>query len=73
MKPGYLTTEFWVTLVGQLIAILATVGVLSAHDASTLTEAATRITTAAFTLGSSAAVVIHYVKARTSLKAKGNS
>jgi hypothetical protein len=70
MKPGYRTTEFWVTLLGQGIALLATLGVLAAPEAATLTEAAGKLVTAAFTLASSTAVVLHYVQSRTRLKEK---
>jgi len=72
MKPGYQTTEFWVTAVTQVIAILTTVAVLSPRDAGALTDNTTSIVTAIFTLGTNAAAVIHYIRGRHALKAKGN-
>jgi hypothetical protein len=71
MKPGYQTTEFWVTLFGQAIALLTTIGVFNSQDAATLGDGITKIVTAVFTLGTSALVALHYVKSRWALKAKG--
>ena len=40
MKPGYKTTEFWVTLIVQLLGILVLFGVITPEQQSTLAEAA---------------------------------
>jgi len=71
MKPGYLTTEFWVTLVTQFVSVLTVLGVVTAQNAGQLTDSATGIVTATFTLLTNAAAVIHYIRSRTALKLKG--
>ena len=38
-KPGYLTTEFWVTVLLQVVGFLALLGVFTPDQASALTQA----------------------------------
>jgi len=52
-KPGYKTTEFWVTVVCQLIGILALAGVFTAEQSAALTESITQIV-GAVVMGASA-------------------
>ena len=42
-KPGYKTTEFWVTAVCQVIGILGLSGIFTAEQATALTEAIPQI------------------------------
>lgn len=67
-KSGFLTSEFWSTLVSQALALLALLGVLNATDAATLGDALGKCLAAAFLFASNALVVIHYVRSRTLLK-----
>jgi len=39
MKPGYKTTEFWVTLLIQILGILVLFGVITPEQKGTLSEA----------------------------------
>jgi len=43
MRPGYRTTEFWVTVAIQIIGILATTDVLTPEKADSVTRAVTQI------------------------------
>jgi len=43
MKPGIKTTEFWVSVVVGFIGLLASAGVFTPDQASTLTEALTKL------------------------------
>ena len=36
VKPGYQTTEFWVTIISQIIGVLAVMGVVSPTGATQL-------------------------------------
>lgn len=46
MKPGYKTTEFWMTLVVQVLAILVTLGVVTPDQQAVFTESADKLMTA---------------------------
>ena len=43
IKPGYKSTEFWVTIAVQIIGILATSGVFTIGQADALSKAAVQI------------------------------
>ena len=60
MKNGFLTSEFWITLLTEAVAIVATI-----HPGFKIPDAT--ITTAGSLLAG-AAVAIHYAWSRTSLK-----
>ncbi len=68
MKPGYRTTEFWVTLTGQVIALLVLFKCVSPAEGQTLGTALTNAVAAVATILASAKVVIGYVESRTDLK-----
>lgn len=68
MKPGYKTTEFWVTLLVNLAAIGAAFGVLSGEQAQALTEAAPQLAVVIVLILAGAAVGIRYIGSRQALK-----
>jgi len=68
IKPGYTTTEFWTTLVGQVLSLLTIAGVLLPADAATLQDAVAKAITAIFVLVANAWIVIRYIDSRTQLK-----
>lgn len=43
IKPGYKTTEFWVTIVAKVIALLAALGVFTPEQVSAVTRAITQL------------------------------
>lgn len=70
MKPGWRTSEFWMALIGQALALLALTGVIPVGDQEQLETALANAVTAVFTILSSAAVVIRYIRSRTDLKSQ---
>jgi len=42
-KPGYKTTEFWVTVAAKVVALLAALGVFTPEQASTVTQAVVQL------------------------------
>lgn len=68
MKPGWQSSEFWITLLGQVLAVLALTGAINVGDRAQLETALTNAVTAIFALSASAAVVIRYIRSRTELK-----
>ena len=43
MKTGYKTTEFWVTVLIQIVGLIAALGYLTPEQSSTLVQAVTQI------------------------------
>ena len=43
MKPGYRTTEFWVTVLIQVVGLVAALGFLTPEQADTLSQALTQL------------------------------
>lgn len=43
MKPGYKTTEFWVTIAVQIVGILTTTGMFTPEQAGAITDAVIQI------------------------------
>jgi hypothetical protein len=55
VKPGYKTTEFWLSVVASLISILYASGVISPDGASTVEQVVAMIAAALASLGYSVA------------------
>lgn len=68
MKPGWQTSEFWISVTGQLLALLALAGAVNGADRDRLETALTNGVTAVFALAGSFTVVWQYVRGRTALK-----
>jgi hypothetical protein len=68
MKPGYQTSEFWLTLASQMIGLAALFHFTSAEDSKTLGAALSQGITAVFAFLASARTLIGYVNSRTNLK-----
>lgn len=73
MKPGWQTSEFWIALVGQLLALLALSGAINVADKDKLETALANAVTAIFAIVSSAVVVIRYIRSRSELKSQAPS
>lgn len=67
-RPGIRTTEFWATLISQLLALMALAGVVNAADAATLSDALVKCVGAAGVFLANAWVVVRYIQSRTALK-----
>lgn len=69
MKPGYKTTEFWLTVFAQVSGLVVLFGVLDSKQADTLVEAVTRLIEAVAGLLVAVAPLVTYIKERSNLKA----
>ncbi len=69
MKPGWKTTEFWQTIIAQVLGFLAFAGVISNNDSKTLEEALGKSAAAVFTLIVNGILVVSYIRTRFHLKA----
>ena len=69
MKPGWKTSEFWKSVVTQLIAWGVACHAITVGDQATLQQALTEAVVAVFALIKSAYVVGQYIKARGLVKA----
>lgn len=71
MKSGIRTTEFYITLGTQIIAILVLLGIFSPDDAIGANETWGKAVEAAAALVASALVAWKYIEARARIKAAG--
>lgn len=67
-RPGWQTSEFWIALASQLLALLMIAGWINPADKQTLEQNVAAAITAIFTIVGSVAVVVRYIDARCSLK-----
>ena len=68
MKSGWQTSEFWLTLVANVLAFAVAFGIVPIGDKETVQGAATQIITGVFGLLAGAAVLWKYIEARRALK-----
>ena len=66
MKTGIKTSEFWMTLIPQVITVLVVLGVMPAEDIDYITKAVAGIITGIVSVIS----LVAYVRSRTELKAQ---
>lgn len=66
LKSGIHTTEFWMTLVAQIVPILALVNVIPADDIDSVTKAITALISGLIGVGAA----IAYIWSRVQLKKK---
>jgi hypothetical protein len=67
-KPGWQTTEWWTTMVAQVLAFLTVLHVFTPAQAHNLEQSLTAIIGAVFLLAANAWIVVHYIKARLAIK-----
>jgi hypothetical protein len=68
MRPGWQTSEFWITLVGQVLALCVLLGLVQPADQEHLQSTLNQAITAVFGLTASVITIVHYVHSRTALK-----
>jgi hypothetical protein len=68
MKPGIYTSEFYHSLIAQVLTLLALLGVESSNDTKTLEEALGKCVTGIFALIVNGVIVYQYVRGRLVLK-----
>lgn len=67
-KPGWKTTEFWLSLIAQAAPVLVILGVLDASEADALNTALADAVKATFALLASVGVIWKYIESRTRVK-----
>lgn len=68
VKAGWTTSEFWLTLAGQIIAFLVLLGVVGADDEATVTNAVAEAVKHSFALIAAAGVLWKYIQGRAQIK-----
>ena len=69
MKPGYKTSEFYVTIFAALGSLAVAFGVLQQAEADSLVSAIGQVASAIIVLVGAVAPVIAYIKSRAEIKA----
>lgn len=69
MKPGYKTTEFWISTANAVIMVLVGLGVVSADQGETLGDSIASAIVAGFALVAAIVPVVEYIRGRTAVKA----
>lgn len=67
-KPGWMTTEFWLTLVAQAVALLVLFGVISVADKDSVTGTMGRAVENVFAVVASFVSIWKYIQSRTDVK-----
>jgi len=70
MKPGWKTSEFWISVGGTVLMVLVALGFVTKDDASGLGSAWANTVGAALALAAAAAPILRYVGARAGLKSQ---
>ena len=68
-RTGFATSEFWLSIVSQLVALAVLFGVLPDTEAGTVSGLANEVVLAAAALISAAVVAYKYVEGRAKIKA----
>lgn len=68
-KPGFATSEFWLTLVWTASMVFVAVGLVPAADQADVTAMLTALAEKAIALVAAAIPVVQYVRGRLNLKA----
>jgi hypothetical protein len=68
MKPGIYTTEFWITLIGNVLAFAVALGVVTTSDKSTLEGALTTIVMGVPALLGAVKIIVSYIQGRVTVK-----
>lgn len=69
MKAGWKTSEFWLTVVSSVLAVMVVAGAVKPDESATLSQAVQTAITAVGVVVSNAAIVWNYIKSRTDAKA----
>ena len=72
MRPGWQTTEFWMTLIVQGVAMVVLFKVIPGADQATVEGILSDGTTHAFALIGSMLSAWKYIKSRTEVKSNGH-
>ena len=67
-KPGWQTTEFWLTLSMQVVSMLVLLNVVPSTDADTVNSTLNTLILSGFAVGGAAWSLVKYIGERSSLK-----
>lgn len=70
-KPGWQTTEFWLSLATSVITVLVVTGLLKPTDQNKIAEAVNGVITSIFAVVAHGAVVYKYIHERSAIKKAG--
>lgn len=68
MKPGYKTTEFWLTLLAQVLPVLVITGLLTGEEVETLNQAIVEVSKSIGALLVALVPLWKYIESRTRVK-----
>ena len=68
LKPGYKTTEFWLTVAVQILPMLVIFNVLSQPEADTLSQSIQQAVQAVAALATALAPIWRYIESRKAVK-----
>lgn len=69
-KPGYKTSEFWITLVSFMCSGLYLIGLISFDDKNSTTDVLAHTIESIILIAGQSAVFMRYIKARSEIKQK---
>lgn len=70
IKPGWKTTEFWLTILASGIAFLVATGVISPDNSEAITAQGTEIVNSAYALIAAVLPIVGYTASRSYAKSK---
>ena len=72
IKSGYLTSEMWVTVLAQVVAVAVVLGLLAPSDAEDVESTVGAVITSGFVLFGDLLVLWKYIDSRTKVKVEQN-
>jgi hypothetical protein len=73
MKPGYRTTEFATVVASLIVTTLILLGVIRPGEEAALREVLVDVVMALGSLAANAAILVEYIRSRTTLKQNGSA
>lgn len=73
MKPGYRTTEFATVVASLIVTTLVLLGVIRPGEEAALREVLVDVVMALGSLAANAAILVEYIRSRTTLKQNGSA
>lgn len=68
IKPGWQTTEFWMTIVSSIVGMLTLFGVVAKEEADSIVVLVQSLVTASIGLALAVAPIVAYIKSRAEIK-----
>lgn len=68
IKPGWQTSEFWMTVTSSIVGMLALFGVVTKEEADSIVVLVQSLVTALIGLALAVAPIVAYIKSRAEIK-----